>query len=98
MSFIKRIHIRRLPFTNTMNIMKPKPKEIRMFFEKKTRPLPGGEDDSECPICYKSPIMIPTITNCCHCFCFHCIQFHLNKTCSCPLCHTDIQELYVLGE
>lgn len=78
--------------------MKPKPKEIRLFFEKKPRLLEGGEDDSECAICLRSPILIPTITNCSHCFCFHCIRFHLNKTSCCPLCLTDVQDLYVLEE
>jgi hypothetical protein len=98
MSFINRIRIRNLPHIKINNIMKPKPKEIRLFFEKKPRLLEGGEDDSECAICLRSPILIPTITNCSHCFCFHCIRFHLNKTSCCPLCLTDVQDLYVLEE
>ena len=98
MTFLKQIRLRRLPQIHWNSIMKPKPKDIRIFFEKKPRLSEGGEDESECPLCFRSPIMIPTITNCCHCFCFHCIQFHLNKTCSCPLCHTYVQELYVLED
>ena len=78
----------------------PKKKEIHVFFGKRIlSPEGGGDDDGDdydCPICL-SPVMVPTITNCCHCFCFHCIRIHLDRSNPklCPICRTDITELFV---
>ena len=80
---------------NTLQIKKP---EIKIFFEKKIRPIEGGDDEIKCHICLYSPILLPTVTNCLHCFCFHCIRHHLNKKNTCPVCDTDIHQLYILED
>jgi hypothetical protein len=72
--------------------------EIEIFYEKKIRPIEGGDDEIKCHICLSSPILLPTVTNCLHCFCFHCIRNHMNKKNTCPVCDADIHQLYVLED